>query len=484
MSDREDGRPDRELGEVLRCTVEPPMARDDLVTRLEAGIEEIDREEQLPVRPHHWFGGWTRRRTGLASAAALAAAVVAALTLFGLPRNEHRGGPAPALAAEVARRMAMAASTATTLRAAYEMTAASSSETYTQQGTIVCDSSGNYRDDSTLIAATTGAGVPESDRPVRTVSVHAGPACEDLVVSYWRGKNGSQDVSYMRWSSSDGLGEYHCYASLVRAALADSAPGIAVTSTTYAGRPAWEATIPIVVSIPSEGSPTAVSPARAGVHAIVDQQTGFAVVTRVTTPVVTVEYRLSDLRIDEPLAPELFSTDPPRGDNARLDNVDDGTYRLSTPAAAERSMGAPLPSVGWLPDGYRQTSVAAVWDGDTNSENGGQVTFGEGAWVAEVVYRRGLDTITMCVLPGPPNGIFWARFFASTEEIRSSDTSVRAVTISDGLFAGAQGHTALGSLGGIPWLAVSNHAYSVVITGEASRDELEAIAESLTVEGR
>jgi hypothetical protein len=483
MSDRKVGSPDRELGEVLRRTVEPPTARDDLVARLEADIEEIDREERLPVRPHHWFGGWRRRRVGLTGAAALAAAVVVALTLFGLPRNEHRGGPTPALAAEVAQRMAMAASTTTTLQAVYEMTAVSPNETYAERGTIVGDSSGNERLEATQITAITGAGVPETNRPVRTVNVHAGPACDDLVVSYWRTADGGQEITYMRWSSSDSaFPEYRRYASLVRAALADSAPGIAVTSTTYAGRPAWEATIPVTVTTPPPGDPAEASPVPASVHAIVDQQTGFAVVTQVTTPSLAIEWRLGDLRIDEPLSSELFSTDPPRGENVRRENIYAGTFRLSTPAAAARTIGAPLPSAGWLPDGYRQTSVAAVWNG-TTSEINGKTTFGKGAWTAEVAYRRGFDTITMWVLPGPPNGIFWATHFAPTEEIRSSDASVRTVTIADGLFAGATAHTALGSLQGIPWLAVSNDAYSVVITGEASRDELEAIAESLTVEG-
>jgi len=92
MRTREDGRPDRDLGEFLRRTVEVPEPRDDLQTRLQAGIEAIDREEEASAHRRLSPRQWSPRRWA-ATLAAAAVVTAAVLALVGIPGVEQTSIP-------------------------------------------------------------------------------------------------------------------------------------------------------------------------------------------------------------------------------------------------------------------------------------------------------------------------------------------------------------------------------------------------------
>jgi hypothetical protein len=464
---------------------------------------------------------FTSRRLAIGLAAAVAAAAIVAVSLIGLPGGEKAGlGPQTA-AAQLLSRIIYAMSQAHTL------TGVVTQSKYDAAGDLVGTRSGPFamRDDGSWRLRLDGViegemyGGEVNGVPLRRYAMgydatrHTAWAFSsdpDMPRSDWTG--GIVPNSDARTLGGDRL-LISGFAAGARAALAEGGADLAVTETTYKGRPAWKAVVPAVIPASPAQSPvaaaaspaTATTPATASTDSpqpatpepaaspaashpfaevVVDQETGLPVrVTQWDDGTRTV-LELDDLRLDAALPDDAFAPAIPKDVKVHAVDASDSGLRFTSLEEARDLVKIPVPAPDPAPDGF-QPGVVIVRGG---LAPGDDVDPADPYWVEQPYWvtqewHRGLDKfrIDVTAMPGSNDEI--------DDAIRAGFAGApasRFTTLRGGFFDGKTAVTALGpspeyqSMGDSgPGLAVAADGIMLTISGDLTRQEMLDVAESL-----
>ncbi len=212
---------------------------------------------------------------------------------------------------------------------------------------------------------------------------------------------------------------------------------------------------------------------------VIDRATGFPLrKTQWLGSKLLGEVRLSNLVVNGPVDPAVFTFEPPAG--ARVYAPDAGFQRV-TLGELEALVGYQpvLPALAGLPSGYVLADVTvrtAINPFDKQARNAGAPV------LVSVAYRRGFDRITVttsasgsarrCVPGGHIN--CWVDPLASG--VGYTDEPER-FTVASGALAGAEGELVI-SARGVPHVWTVDDRLIVTVAGDANGDELKRIAGS------
>lgn len=385
-------RRDDELAEALRRLGDAPEPEPGFESRVWARVAADDEARAAGggsrTEGHAPRRFRPRRRLALAAAAAAAAALAVAAALFGLPGAGERTGPQPVSAAEVCARMTDAAASYRTLQGTMRFTFGEPD--VVALGTFVADEAGSFslRYDEGAWPAHLGdelsLPVTETYDARRHVTLFTYREPDGRLVSYgWDEQLPADGDGMTGWTVPYPVG---C-AWLVRAALADGDPTVAVESTVFDGRPAWSVVLPQTERFNY----------LAGMSFIVDQRTGFLVHWEAPADEDTARMSflstLSDLRVDEPLPDDAFSTAAPEGAKVTVEKND---YYCTLAQVQSRVGFRPfVPSR--VPKGFALADVA------TDPRSAGELLGWQGPDPGShdrhteqfLRYRRGIDAFTV-----------------------------------------------------------------------------------------
>ena len=284
----------------------------------------------------------------------------------------------------------------------------------------------------------------------------------DGSVVYSRWTNMSPDYG-MRMSVVSPFEYSYSAAAVVRAALVEADPAIAVRETTYLGRPAWQG------SFTRNGWQHTTT---------VDKATGFPlryVLAAVRAPQTSRSvWRVVDIETDVPVSAETFTLDIP--DGAPVESTSEYEHFTTTDGIAVQVGYQPF-RPAWLPDGRMLSSASTQPN-----------PWGPYGWVfpyshpgvdlstlpdteAHLYYRRGYDWFTVMESPriGTGNSV-------PAELDRHPPYAYRKTVLQTGAFAGRKARTWMGDGA---TLYVQNGEYAVEISGDLTRSEMLAVAASL-----
>lgn len=420
-----------------------------------------------------------RSRRSLLLAAALAAVTLALGISIGsgVLRVPYlsRSLPETASAAELmVAKMTAATSTMTTLQGEYRWSATHRGGESILGGDFAATAAGDLHVEARVIA--TERSGKQTWGPVGTSQVVTYDAARHIVLSYSQTPTGETrairrtDVwpaNHLAPLSSYSASPfaYQGYVQLVKAAVEDHDPGLQVSDFVYDQHPAWRATL-------RQGPATVVL--------VVDKTTGIVVSVRTESgtgvAAAREQYTLDQITADADIPPTTFSVTPP--DGAAL-STGSGGAQYGTISDLERRVGFSALLPRWLPPGYSVDQTATMpypgdwvlWiahdvaaDGGSGSELG-------------LAYRRGFDRITITIAPA-------AVAHAELENLASvwlrDRPGYRVVRLDDGYLNGRSATTWFDQIGCA--LLVSGQGYSVLITGNATPAELQAIADSMTLD--
>jgi hypothetical protein len=318
---------------------------------------------------------------------------------------------------------------------------------------------------------------------------------------------------------------YEAYAAAVRGLVAGEYEGVSVEETTYEGRPAWRAELPIFALGPEGGygerSPeeAVATPALiAGLTVTIDQETGLMVrlerAWRLRDVPAPMEWgpfvlELSDLEVDEDIPDSLFRL-------SEDEEAGRGYSVFEEPAQVAQETGYALLLPSRLPDGFELTDSSWTLYGPPGSNDAfslwvswGALAMGgarpidpsdevapeyAGKVVTEVTlqYRRGLDWVLIRQMP--------TGRVTSGDHNELDDRYVQELVaphvrwgyeqreVADGSLAGKTAHTWLTNFGGrvehlqgpgvFVWGATEDE-FSYLIMGTLTREELVDIANSM-----
>ena len=330
-----------------------------------------------------------------------------------------------------------------------------------QAGTFLADQAGDVRvhESYDAMGRISATWVYDAAAKTLTQATDAGRGS----VEYLRRTSVSPD-SGLRMSMVSPFEYVYSAAAIVRAAVAEQDPALTVKTTSCLGRPAWRASY-------TKGGWRRTT--------TVDQATGFPlryVLAEVRRPVThRYVWRVIDIRTDVPLDADSFTIAIPEG--AEVETASEYEH-FTTPDGLAAQVGYEpfLPSA--LPDG----SVPAA--ASTQPDPWGPYTWFfpiSHPWVdlsklpdnqVRLYYHRGYDWFTVTERPragGIGNSV--------TRELdRRPGYAYRKTVLTAGAFAGRTARTWMGD-GAI--LYVQNATYAVEISGDLTRSELLAVAESL-----
>jgi hypothetical protein len=329
-----------------------------------------------------------------------------------------------------------------------------------QAGTFLTDQAGNVRvhESYDAMGRKSATWVFDTATQTFTQAMDTGSG-----VKYLRWTNVSPD-SGMRMSVVSPFEYSYSAAAIVRAAVAEHDPALTVRTTTCLGRPAWQASY-------TEGGWRHT--------ATVDKATGFPlryVLAEVRRPVTHRSvWRAIDIATDVPVDAASFTITIP--DGAKVDASSEYEHFTTQDKLAAQVGYQPfLPSS--LPDG---TALAAS---STQPDPWGPYTWFIPVpvpWVdlsklpdneVRLYYHRGYDWFTVTERPragGIGNSV-------SAALDKRPGFAYRKTVLTVGAFAGRTARTWMGE-GAI--LYVQNGTYAVEISGDLTRSELLAMAESL-----
>ena len=265
--------------------------------------------------------------------------------------------------------------------------------------------------------------------------------------------------------------------SVVRAFVTDTSD-VPVTEIVEQGRDAWLLVTPVAPN-------KLAGPGGSGdqLEVVVDRQSGFPLrITESLEGQFLHEIRLSDLVVDQPVAPDTFDLEFPTG--VEVFRQDAGfrpvTLDQVAPIAGYRPV---LPTD--VPAGFELAEVTAAAQGGFTGNEGMNP---EAEGVVSVAYRRGFDRIVVstrstggippCAGQAPESIVSacWADPLASGEGIL--DEPERFV-VGRGELAGAAAELVL-SARGTPHVWTIDDRLVVTVAGDASAEELRRMAESFT----
>jgi hypothetical protein len=454
---------DRELKDLLdtldAAQVPAPAADADrrLLARLQA--------EQRPHRRRGWL-------VAAAAAVCLAAAVILAITLIGVP-GVKQSGPEEATAANVLASMARGLGQTTSLSGTWTTTYRSSDKRVMEErGTFALTAAGDERLDERRVIAT-GLSAQERKAPQLTGTVWAYDSQTHVAASIetWTDNviYSSLGQQFPLWPESwlysgrvfSPFELYRETSAAVRAALAEKNTNVAVAHATYEGRPAWR------VSYLSKGFGASGS----RYEVVIDRQTGVLLWLRITSTAhsgwrESTATSLSKIVVGSSFGPGSF--DLVRPANAinfkpRPNPMLPPLERCSLAELGSRLKIRPL-LPQHIPTGFKLTDVAYV----TNGRMGGH------GYIYMLLYRRGFDRFSITVYqPG-------------VEHTSLGFLGGRRSQITGGAFSGQEARTFLRSTGLGPGLEVRTDkgvSLSTLITGDLSRAQLLGVAAGLRFSG-
>jgi hypothetical protein len=320
---------------------------------------------------------------------------------------------------------------------------------------ITADATGDTR-----VSQTWGATGSSSETDVYDAATHASMRAYDAGRGRLKYSRGTNEAPASPFGWAEGA------ATVVRAALAERDPALAVRSTTFIGRPAWTATY-----------------TRQGWRhaAVVDKATGLplrAALVSVKAPRTQRSvWRVVDLKVDVPVDASTFVIDIPQG------------------AKVEESVGyehfAPPPELA-AAVGYVPLLPATLADGVELAASSTQPEpWGPYAWLFPVpvpyvdlsklpdrltslYYHRGFDGFTVREWP-LPGGINNSVPAALDKDARYAQ---RKTALTTGAFAGRTARTWMDD-GGLS-LYVQTRRFAVLLTGDLTRSDALALAGSLS----
>jgi len=450
---------DRELAALLERADETSSTEPGFEERLWRQIDEgSTRGATRPSRPR------PQRRVIAVVSVVAGAAVVALLVLFGVPGTGHEIGPAPVDAAVVSARMAAAMSSYRSLKATGTDTMAGK---VTGRYVVLTDARGDFSLRFRHAAHPKGGPAPLSWTydAGRHVELDTYVEPNGGLVSYeWDQTAPNQGDGV---ASDAALYDPGC-AWFVRAALADGDPDVRVVTTTFEGRAAWKVVLPRAKRLGWF----------AGMTFVVDAKSGFLVQSTwprgPESPDGGGTSTLSDLRVNEPLPKDSFSTALPAG--AKLASLERNSYYCSLAQVSRRVGFQPfLPSR--VPRGYRLTDVATdprmaddfpVWTGpDPGTHDRHTEEF--------LRYRHGADSFSVHVVAIGDGSR--RQLLAGFRHQLASMPAYLVGRLSTGPFAGYPTQTWFDYNGAN--LIVTGSKYVAFVSGCLTRAQLYAIAASL-----
>lgn len=435
---------DVKMGRAL-ASIPLPELPDGFYSELVVRLEEARPAPVLAPQPR-------RRaqvlRAGLVAAAVAAAAAVAvAVVLFGLP-GLHETVPQPSLAAQVLAKMTSSLGDVRTFEADEIST------DYESDGASVRSTS-----HITLTAAGDGR---EDVNHGKWISIHNnrlgiqwtlvrrhGRLVVDSVVTDLP----AGDVFSPLGDSANYIMQ-RSYSTALRALLAAHQQGMDVRSSSFEGRPAWTVTF-------------AYPPAKAVVIRLtIDQQSGLVFASgQYNNGQPKWESRIENVRINQPLAQGLFR--PPAGLRLRswrtTPGMGDYGFKRVPLSGVKRVVGSVPLVPAYVPAGYKLADITAVAKRER---------------CVSLVYRRGFSSFTVGLMlegggaptPGTSQG---GAFTAGDLRQR--------ITLTGGALSGSGADIFIGLWAEVAeiWVWGSDVPLNVVISGDLTRDELVAVAESL-----
>lgn len=442
---RDRGDRDTRLGAALR-ELRPPPPRTGFWEQLEARLaEEATSRDRRRLRPPHRLPRW-------ALAAGVAAALVA--VVIGLvPRGQV---PPPAAAAEMKARVqeAMATLADVRIRGAWRDRwhgVVPFRLVLTTDGNVFLHQEGSR-----------GVGGADAGRTI-TVAYDAHRGIEGVLLP---GAPGTPPHYTERRGVAPGPPDHDLLGVIpvrqrlgatIRALLAADDPS--VSETTWRGRDAWRAVLPVQPNEPTY--PGEID----RLTVTVDRETGLPVRILGTLRGRFVERTdVRRLAVDEGVRDDRFRLRPPPG--AELSRRLEGFRRVSLAESGAIVGYRPLVP-RWLPGGFRLAEVTAADQG--NNDLGARWTRG----VISLSYRRGFEqlVITTRRAPGPP-GRWGDPLDLGLDEGREP------LVLSGGALAGSRGELVLGPRE-LPHVWTHGDGLLLTVAGHLSRDELLRVAESL-----
>jgi hypothetical protein len=334
------------------------------------------------------------------------------------------------------------------------------SSTRIETGTFLADQAGDVRVRESQGAMGRSSATSVYDNTSQTLT-RARNSSDGSVV-YSRTANVSPDYG-MRDSVVSPFEYIYSAATIVKAALVENDPAIAVTETTCLGRPAWQA------AYTKHGWQHTIT---------VDQATEFPlryVLVDIRAPRTSKSvWRVVDIETDVPVTAADFTLEIPAG--APIDSTSLYEHFTTTDQIAANVGYQPfLPA--WLPDSCVLASASTL--PDPWGPYGWIFPFSH-PWVdlstlpdneAHLYYHRGFDWFTVIESPriGLANSV-------PTGLDRRPPFAYRKTVLAVGAFSGKTARTWMGDG---TTLYVQNAAYAVEISGDLTRSEILAVAASL-----
>jgi hypothetical protein len=184
------------------------------------------------------------------------------------------------------------------------------------------------------------------------------------------------------------------------------------------------------------------------------------------------ELRLEGLEVDPILTADAFSLEFP--DGVEIIRTDAGFRRVSLAEAATAVGYTPiLPAE--VPAGFARTDVTVAETGQSTGKEGMNPPTGG---VVSVAYRRGFDRLVISTRLVGPDPTLWSDPLSAGEGFIDRPEKV---TLAAGVFAGSAGSVAevLIDPRAIPHLWAMNDSLVVTVSGDLTRAELLAVANSL-----
>ncbi len=235
----------------------------------------------------------------------------------------------------------------------------------------------------------------------------------------------------------------------------------------YEGRPTWTLSTALPQNLISNAGPD-------HMEATVDQETGFPVRMVLTQQgQVDLDMHLEDVQIDPELGAGFFGIEFPEG--VEVKRTDHGFQRveparMSTEGKAVVGYAPVLPAE--LPEGYALAEVRVAAQGQAGGKEGMNPA---APGVVSAMYRRGFDQLVVTTRLVGDDPSLWSDPLARGEGFIDDP---EAVTLASGAFAGSSAEILIDLLT-LPHLWAMNDTLVLTISGDLTRDELLAVAESL-----
>jgi outer membrane lipoprotein-sorting protein len=390
----------------------------------------------------------------------VAALIILLLWAFAGPLGLDSFKPQPASAAEITQKVATAAAAAKTLRGTLVIvspgeTGEARDET---RWSFVSTAEGDFR----LTGLTRAEDLSYDHRAGAQRTVNRGEGGEPVFASEMTGMaTGLPDPAPADYVLERQLG------AVVRA-LAGSTEA-SVEEAIYEGRAVWTLSTDVKVNLLVDTSAD-------HMEVTVDQETGFPVrILETRDGEFVQELHLEGLEIDPELTETIFHLEFPEG--AEVIHTEGGFRRidpaeLATEGAAVVGYTPVLPSQ--VPEGFALTEVAVAEMGQASGKEGMNPP---APGVVSAMYRWGFDRLVVSTRLVGSDASLWSDPMASGEGY--IDTPERVV-LTAGPFATKTAEVLIDARS-VPHLWVMNDTLLLTVSGDLTREELIAVAESLAV---